>query len=144
MADIAGVIAVLACTFFAGAAVYVSLVEHPARVSCGTEVALREFAPSYKRGTIMQVSLAVIATLAGVAVWRNTGLSTWLWGSILILSVIPFTIIAILPTNKRLLAAGVGKDSDETRRLLELWGRLHAVRSIISVIASGLFVLSGR
>jgi hypothetical protein len=34
--NIAGAVAVPACTWFAGAAVYVSLVEHPARVSCGT------------------------------------------------------------------------------------------------------------
>jgi hypothetical protein len=144
MANIAGVIAVLACTLFAGAAIYVSLVEHPARMSCGIEVALREFAPSYKRGTIMQVSLAVTATLAGFSVWMDTGQLVWLWGSILIFSVIPFTLIAILPTNKRLLAHQAGEAADETRRLLELWGRLHAVRSIIGVIASGLFAVSGR
>ena len=144
MADIAGVIAVLACAFFAGAAVYVSLVEHPARLSCGVEVALREFAPSYKRGTVMQVSLAVTAALAGVVTWMHTGLWLWLWGSILIFSVIPFTVLAILPTNKRLLATDAGRHSDDTRRLLQAWGRLHAVRSIVSVMASALFVWSVR
>ena len=52
------IIATLAAGIFAGAAIYVSTVEHPARVSCGTEIALREFAPSYRRGSIMQASLA--------------------------------------------------------------------------------------
>jgi hypothetical protein len=51
--------AAVAAGLFAGAAIYVTAVEHPARLSCGPELALREFAPSYKRGTIMQASLAV-------------------------------------------------------------------------------------
>jgi hypothetical protein len=50
---------VLACSVFAGAAVYVTFVEHPARVSCGTELAIVEFAPSYRRAAVMQASLAI-------------------------------------------------------------------------------------
>ncbi len=37
--QIAEFVAVLACGLFAGAAVYVSLVEHPARMACGVEIA---------------------------------------------------------------------------------------------------------
>jgi len=51
----------IATGLFAGAAIYVSAVEHPARVSCGTEVAVREFGPSYKRGAVMQAPLALLA-----------------------------------------------------------------------------------
>jgi hypothetical protein len=36
------IIATLVCAIFAGAAIYINLVEHPARMSCGTEVALAE------------------------------------------------------------------------------------------------------
>jgi hypothetical protein len=53
-------IATLSCALFAGAAVYINVVEHPARVSCGTEVAAVEWAPSYKRATWMQAPLAVV------------------------------------------------------------------------------------
>src|SRR5688500_16255965 len=59
-------VAILASTLFAGAALYVSLVEHPARLSCGTELAATEFGPSYKRATVMQVALAVLAAIAGL------------------------------------------------------------------------------
>jgi hypothetical protein len=59
-------IAVLACTLFTGASVYINLVEHPARMSCGTAIAAKQWAPSYKRATVMQVSLAVMAALAGL------------------------------------------------------------------------------
>ena len=39
-------IAIVVSGLFAGAAIYINLVEHPARVSCGTPLAVREFAPS--------------------------------------------------------------------------------------------------
>lgn len=42
-------IAVLSCTLFTGAAVYINLVEHPARMGCGTKTAATVWAPSYKR-----------------------------------------------------------------------------------------------
>ena len=66
----------LSCGLFAGAAIYISLVEHPARLECGTELATTEFGPSYRRAAVMQTSLAAIgfvcaiwAWLAGAGVW---------------------------------------------------------------------------
>ncbi len=141
MGEIVGVVAALACTLFAGAAVYISLVEHPARLSCGTEIAARQWAPSYKRATVIQVSLAVLATLGGMSRWLQGGGSVWLWGAVCILAVIPFTVIVILPTNNKLLEPGRDLRSEETRALLEAWGRLHAVRSVLSLIASLLFLV---
>ena len=39
MRQIAEFVAGLACALFSGAAVYLSLVEHPARMECGVELA---------------------------------------------------------------------------------------------------------
>jgi len=140
MIQAAGIIAVLASTLFCGAAVYINLVEHPARLSCGTEIAARQWAPSYKRATMMQAPLAVIATIAGIARWLLTGGSLWLVGSICIFLVVPFTFLVILPTNHRLLEPGQDLASAETRDLLTTWGRLHGVRSALSLLGSVLFV----
>jgi hypothetical protein len=60
------IVSTLAAGLFAGAAIYVSAVEHPARVSCGTDLAVREFAPSYKRGAIMQAS-ALVGCVTGLS-----------------------------------------------------------------------------
>lgn len=136
MADLVGGLATLSCSLFAGAAVYINLVEHPARLSCGTEVALRQWAPSYKRATVMQVPLAVMATVAGLAVWLRGDGTAWLLGALLIASVIPFTLLVILPTNHRLLEPDRDGSVAETKRLLVLWGRLHAVRSVLAVAAT--------
>ncbi len=134
----------LACTLFSGAAIYISFVEHPARLSCGTEVAAKQWAPSYKRATVVQVSLAILATLGGISLWLLGAGSIWLWGSVCIFAVMPFTVIVIFPTNKKLLEPGRDLRSEETRALLEVWGRLHGVRSILSLFASLLFLLALR
>jgi len=61
-------------------------------------------------------------------------------GGVLLGSVIPFTLIVILPTNKRLLSATLDKRSIEAARLLTRWGKLHAVRSVLSGLALLLFL----
>ena len=93
MPDLVGIVATLAASLFAGAAIYINLVEHPARLACGTELAARQFAPSYKRATVMQVSLALVATLAGLGQWLSGAGIAWLAGALLIFAVIPFTLI---------------------------------------------------
>jgi hypothetical protein len=131
-----------ACTgTFFGAAVYINLVEHPARISCGIPLALREFAPSYHRATVMQASLAVVGcTLGLVAAWTLRD-ALVLGAALLIGLVVPFTLIVILPTNKRLLDPGLSPDGEEARTLLSRWNRLHAVRSVLSGVAFVLFLL---
>src|SRR2546422_2622121 len=135
-------IAVLSCTLFAGAAIYINLVEHPARMGCDTKVAATVWAPSYKRATVMQASLAILSLLAGVAAWLLGGGAMWLVGAVLIGLVVPFTFVAIMPTNKQLLSPGRDLASSETRALLEKWGRLHAVRSLLSFAAALIFIWS--
>ncbi len=51
--------------------VYVSLVEHPARMECGAEIATAQFPPSYRRGTIMQVTLAAVCLLSSLLACRG-------------------------------------------------------------------------
>jgi hypothetical protein len=137
-------IAVLATTIFAGAAIYINLVEHPARMSCSTEIAMAVWAPSYQRATVMQASLAIAGSLAGLAAWMLGGGLMWLVAALFILAVVPVTFIIIFPINKQLLAPGLapGRDpgSPETRELLIKWGQLHAIRSVLSLIASVIFV----
>jgi uncharacterized membrane protein len=133
-------IATLSAGLFTGASIYINLVEHPARMSCGTALAVTEFAPSYKRATIMQVLLALMSFLSALAAWLMESEIYWLMGGILILLVIPFTAIAILPTNKQLLDASLDKNSAYAQALLERWGKLHAVRSLLSLISLSIFL----
>lgn len=142
MAMLFGFVATLSAGLFSGAAIYISLVEHPARMSCGTVVAVTEFRPSYKRATVMQASLAAFGFLNAVVSWLFSGGLSWLIGGILLGSVIPFTLIVIFPTNKQLVDPSLDKNSGLALRLLIRWGKLHAVRSILSLAAFVVFLLS--
>ena len=128
-------VATLATGIFCGAAVYVNLVEHPARISCGVPLAVTEWRPSYKRGTLMQAPLALIGSLSALAVWWFQGGAAWLIGGVLLLLIVPFTLVVIFPTNKRLESQELDLHSEEASRLLQRWGRLHAIRSILSGVA---------
>ena len=131
-------IAIVATGLFAGAAIYITLVEHPARLSCGTPLAVRQFAPSYRRATIQQASLAVIGCLTGtIAGWQGSDAAIVV-AAVMLGLVVPFTLIVIAPTNHRLLHPNLDDNSSQAATLLRRWGRLHAVRS---ALATGAFVL---
>lgn len=131
--------ATFACGVFFGAAVYINLVEQPARISCGTHLAVTQWRPSYKRATLMQVPLALIGSLSAFIAWRFEGRTAWLAGGLPLLLVLQFTLVVILPTNKRLESGELDLRSQEAGRLLQRWGRLHAIRSILSGAAFLLF-----
>jgi hypothetical protein len=89
----------------------------------------------YRRASVMQVSLALAGTLAGlVAWWQRAGIG-WLLGALLLLAVIPFTLVRMLPVNHQLLAPGRDPEASDTEGLLLRWGALHAVRTILSGLA---------
>jgi uncharacterized membrane protein len=100
-----------------------------------------DFGPSYRRAAIMQVFLALVAAATGMILWWIEGNVMWFVGAMMILAVIPFTAIVIMPTNQQLLDPGLDRSSQTTHRLLQKWGRLHAVRSILSLVASCIFLL---
>jgi hypothetical protein len=133
-------LATLCAGLFAGAALYINVAEHPARVVLDdTRAAATQWALSYKRATFMQVPLALISLAGGTAAWLLGANAWWLVAGLLIGAVVPFTLLAIMPTNHELLARGRDLSSVDTRRLLERWNRLHAVRSALSLIATVLF-----
>ena len=135
-------VATLATGLFTGASIYVSLVEHPSRLRSSLDVALAQFAPSHKRAAVMQSILAIIGSLAAAGAWQMGADKTWFAAAIFLVLVIPFTLIVILPANRKLLRAGLDQDPDQARRLLRRWGRLHALRSLLSFLSFLLCVAS--
>jgi|SRR5438552_12911827 len=140
MRQIAEFVAVFACGIFTGAAAYVSLVEHPARMECGAEIAAAEFSPSYRWGSVMQATLAALGLLSSIAAWLAGATFWWVVAGLLLGSVIPFTLIVMLPTNKQLLNPALDRRSAQTGQLLARWGTLHAVRSVLSALALSLLM----
>ena len=135
-------IATLAAGLFTGAAIYINRAEHPARMECGTELAATVFEPSYKRASVMQVALALVSTLAGFVSWIINGQLLWLVEAVAIISVIPFTLIFMMSTNKKLIDPDLDRKALMTKELLIRWGKLHAVRSILGLVATLIFLYS--
>ena len=142
MVTIVEFVATLSAALFAGAALYINVAEHPARMGLDTAVAAAQWAPSYRRATWLQAPLAVLSFLAGLSAWFLRGGVSWAIGAVLIGLVVPFTFIGIMPTNHKLLAPGRDLRSVETRTLLEAWGKLHAVRTALSLSATAVYLWS--
>src|SRR2546428_13351191 len=96
----------VAAGLFAGAAVYVTAVEHPARVECGHVLAIKEFGPSYRRAAVMQGALAVVGLLASVVAWDQGAGVGWLAGGPLLGALGPLSLGGLKPTNRRPLDPG--------------------------------------
>jgi hypothetical protein len=135
------VAATLCAALFAGAALYINLVEHPARMELDTRSAVAQWGPSYERATRMQAPLALLGFLAGTVVWLMGAGPGWLVAAVLIGAVVPFTFVGIMPTNHALLAPSRDLASPETRLLLERWARLHAVRTVLGLAATVTYVV---
>jgi|SRR5580658_3115517 hypothetical protein len=133
-------IATFAAALFAGAALYINVVEHPARMTLDTSAAAMQWAPSYQRATWLQAPLALLSFFAGVGSWLLGGGIGWAVAALLIGAVVPFTFLGIMPTNHALLAPGRDLGSEQTRILLGRWTKLHAVRTILSLSATIVFV----
>ena len=138
---ILNLIATLCAGAFFGAALYISLVQHPAALAAGGAVAGRFFPPMYRRAAPMQASLAVIGSVAALVVWLVGAPWPWLVGGLLLFAVVPLTLVWIKPTNDSLMQRGRDPESAETFELLRRWGHLHAVRTLLSGLALLLFLV---
>jgi hypothetical protein len=137
---LAGNLALLVAGIFTGAALYVNVVEQPARLRLGHNSLLTEWKPSYKRGFAMQAPLAIIGFLLGMLAWWQT--ENWLWiaGGLLLIANWPYTILVIMKTNRKLMATELSSAGRETRNLIEHWARLHAVRTVLGFAAAVVFL----
>ena len=129
-------LATLSTTLFCGAAIYINVAEHPSRTDLDNRSAAAQWAASYKRSIWMQAPLALLGFLAGTSAWIIGDGLLWLIAALFIGAVVPLTLIFAMPTNKRLLSADRGLTSPDTRELLERWGKIHTVRTVLSAVAT--------
>jgi hypothetical protein len=125
-------VAIISAACFAGGALYISIVEHPARIA-DPEIAIRQFRESYPRAVPWQASTAAICFLSSIVL--AFAVRNWLWalGGLALGVVIPFTLIVIYPTNKKILDTATALGPDDVMTLMRRWGALHWIRSILGI-----------
>lgn len=133
------ILTLIAAALFTGAALYIHLVEHPARIKLDNKSMLHEWKSGIKRATLMQGSLAIIAFLLAGISYVMTSCLLWGIGGILMITNWPYTLLVIMPTNKKLISTPLTSVDANTRLLIKRWIKLHTVRTILGITATILF-----
>jgi len=138
----AGHLALAVAAVFVGAAFYVNFAEQPARLELDDHALLAEWKPAYKRGFAMQAPLAIVGFLLGLIAWWMSGKIAFLIGAVLMVANWPWTVLAIMPTNRALMATALDAAGPQSRRLVLKWNRLHAVRTVLGFLAVVAFLIA--
>lgn len=136
----AGLLALTSAAVFAGAAIYVSVAEQPARLGLDDKALLREWQPAYRRGAAMQASIAIVSCVLGLFAWWRTDLAGYLIGAVAIILPWPWTLLVMMPTNRLLEAMDVDAPNPRARPLIISWGRMHLVRIAFGALATIVFL----
>lgn len=136
-------VATLSAGLFAGAATYISVVEHWARLAAGPAVALAQFRPGFPRARALQGSLASLGGACAAFAWLGGSGGGWLVVALLLFGIVGFTLLVIAPVYGALVSPALAAESPDAARLLARWGRLHAVRTLAGLLAFTIAVASG-
>ncbi|OQR84325.1 hypothetical protein THRCLA_23088 [Thraustotheca clavata] len=133
-------VAVGSCGMYTGAALYISIVQHPSLLCVQDhEIQGRFFADMYRRATRFMAPLSVISSVSALSIWFfDKSEKLWLISGLLMASLLPYTTLAMLRLNLELCSvrSPARRSSSLLYSKLIQWGRLHAVRSVISATAT--------
>ncbi len=137
---IIGSLALAAAGAFTGASLYVNYVEQPARLALGDDALIKEWEPSDRRGFFVLASLAFLAALFGFIAFRELDDVRWIFGALIAIASWPYTYLAIVPLNNRILELISADAAHEARKVIDLWGRLELGQTALGIVATLIYV----
>ena len=135
----AGSLALALTAAFTGAALYINLVEQPARMALDDNALLSEWRPSDHRGVALLAGLALAAALLGFVMYFDTHDVVWAIGAVFVMLSWPYTFFAVVPMNNRILALSASEQAS-AREMVRSWGLLQYGLTAIGVGASAIFL----
>jgi hypothetical protein len=110
------------------------------RLGLGDGALLAEWKSAYKRGFVMQAALAIVGSVLGLLACWETNDRRWLVGALVLIANWPYPLFAIMPISNQLNAINSASAGSKSRMLIEQWGTLHAVRSVLGLAATIIFL----
>ena len=134
-----GSIALALAAAFTGAALYINLVEQPARLALDDAAMLNEWTPSDRRGVALMAGLALLSAALGLVAYFDTHDARWTIGALLIIMSWPYTFFAMAPVNNQILTLAP-RDIGAVRTLVRQWGLLEYGQTALGVVACAVFL----
>jgi hypothetical protein len=130
-----GLYAFAAAASFLGAAIYIGLVEQPARLRLGSRAMIKEWTLSNRRGTLLLSVFAAVSAILAYIQFRSNGDVRWLIGGATILASWPYAYFVMVPVNVWLCAISPGRAVSPVRELIRDWGLLEWGHALIGFAA---------
>ena len=134
-----GLLALVFSAAFSGAALYLNLVEQPARLALDDRALLSEWRPSDRRGFALMASLALIAAVLALTTYFDTQDLRWLIGALIQIASWPYAYFAIVPLTNRILELPA-TSAESAHDLVRNWGLLEIGQTAIGVAACAVFL----
>uniref|UniRef100_A0A914PCI8 DUF1772 domain-containing protein n=1 Tax=Panagrolaimus davidi TaxID=227884 RepID=A0A914PCI8_9BILA len=139
-----GQLALIDASLCTGGLAIVSHAESPARLKMDDDrLLLIEFQETYPRAAQMQAPLSIIGGILGFLHWLIYGGLFWLFGTFFMSAIVLFTVVAIMPINKQLMAMSTKNPvNSQSRKLIIRWGELHFIRTCFGFAAVLSFLIA--
>ena len=134
-----GLYAFAVAASFLGAAIYIGVVEQPARLALSGRAMIQEWKLSNRRGTLTLSAFAVISAILAYVQFRADGDVRWIIGGITILASWPYAYFVMMPVNVWLFAISPGRAVSPVRKLMRDWGLLEWGQALIGFAATCAF-----
>ena len=134
-----GLYAFAVAASFLGAAIYIGVVEQPARLALSGRAMIQEWKLSNRRGTLTLSVFAVISAILAYVQFRADGDVRWIIGGITILASWPYAYFVMMPVNVWLFAISPGRAVSPARKLMRDWGLLEWGQALIGFAATCAF-----
>ncbi|THD48346.1 MAG: DUF1772 domain-containing protein [Bradyrhizobium sp.] len=134
-----GSLALALAAAFSGAALYVNLVEQPARLALDDAAMLDEWGPSDRRGVALLATLSLLSAALGLLTYFASQDVRWAIGALIVLLAWPYTLFAMSPLNNQILALAP-RDIGAARVLVRQWGLLEYGQTAIGLVATAVYL----